>query len=57
MYLNKRHSGFSAKDITKIFSEVLHAFYSQDMEDDDMQRAQDATVLWASWLQVSFATV
>ncbi|KAK3808185.1 MAG: hypothetical protein J3R72DRAFT_499332 [Linnemannia gamsii] len=50
VHLNKSHSGFSAKDITKISTEVLVSFYSQDMEDDDMQRAQDATVLWASWL-------
>lgn len=33
-----------------IFSEVLHTFDSQDTEDDDMQRAQDATVLRVSWV-------
>ncbi|KAG9068733.1 hypothetical protein KI688_011016 [Linnemannia hyalina] len=52
VHINKSHSGFSAKDITRILSEILHAFYSQGMEDDDMQRAQDATVLWTSWVQI-----
>ncbi|KAG0316768.1 hypothetical protein BGZ99_006703 [Dissophora globulifera] len=52
VHLNKNHVGFSSKDMTKILSEVLHTFYSQKMEDEDMQRAQDAAVLWARWMQI-----
>ncbi|KAG0344748.1 hypothetical protein BG004_004200 [Podila humilis] len=50
VHLNKSHIGFSAIDSAQIFSDVLQSFYSQGMEDRDMQRAQDASTLWVGWI-------
>ncbi|KAG0008758.1 hypothetical protein BGZ80_003082 [Entomortierella chlamydospora] len=51
LHLNKTHIGFSAKEIAKIHSDVLRTFYNKEMEDKDIERAQDAAAIWASWMQ------
>ncbi|CAO3563792.1 unnamed protein product [Mortierella alpina] len=51
VHLNKNHVGFSELEIKSITREVLESFYSQEMKDEDIQRAQDATLLWANWVQ------
>ncbi|KAG0344255.1 hypothetical protein BG004_004612 [Podila humilis] len=52
LHFNRNHVGFSAKEIANIGAEVLQSFYSQDMEDKDMQRAAEAVVQWTSWVQI-----
>ncbi|KAF9925861.1 hypothetical protein BGZ67_008412 [Mortierella alpina] len=52
LHFNQKHVGFSAKEMATISAQVLQKFYSQDMEDRDMQRATDAVVLWSSWVQI-----
>jgi hypothetical protein len=54
VHLNQDHVCFSTKEIENISGEVLQSFYNQDMEDNDIQRAGEAVVLWTSWVQVSF---
>ncbi|KAF9206503.1 hypothetical protein BGZ49_002320 [Haplosporangium sp. Z 27] len=49
VHFNKNHIGFSQSDISQMSGEVLNMFYSKEMEDVDMKRAEDATILWASW--------
>ncbi|KAF8951489.1 hypothetical protein BGZ46_003950, partial [Entomortierella lignicola] len=51
VHLNKNHIGFSQSEMSKISGEVLNMFYSKEMEDADMKRAEDATILWANWVQ------
>ncbi|KAF9139466.1 hypothetical protein BGX20_007659, partial [Mortierella sp. AD010] len=51
VHLNKNHIGFSQSEISKISGDVLNMFYSKEMEDADMKRAEDATILWANWVQ------
>ncbi|KAG0196540.1 hypothetical protein BGX28_010003 [Mortierella sp. GBA30] len=52
LYFNQNHVGFSAKEMANISAQVLQNFYSQDMEDKDMQRAAEAVVQWTSWVQI-----
>ncbi|KAF9176662.1 hypothetical protein BGZ51_009870 [Haplosporangium sp. Z 767] len=52
LHFNQKHVGFSAKEIAVISAQVLENFYSQEMEDVDMQRAADAVVQWTSWVQI-----
>ncbi|KAK3838885.1 MAG: hypothetical protein J3R72DRAFT_448111 [Linnemannia gamsii] len=51
VHFNKRHVGFSEQEIKSITTSVLEMFYSQEMKEEDIQRAQDAVLLWASWVQ------
>lgn len=51
VHFNKRHVGFSEQEIKTITTSVLEMFYSQEMKEEDIQRAQDAVLLWASWVQ------
>jgi len=39
-------------EIKGISNEILEKFYSQEMREDDIQRAEDASSLWAGWIQV-----
>ncbi|KAF9334853.1 hypothetical protein BGZ91_010696 [Linnemannia elongata] len=50
VHFNKRH-GFSEQEIKTITASVLEMFYSQEMKEEDIQRAQDAVLLWASWVK------
>ncbi|KAF9190139.1 hypothetical protein BGZ49_003733 [Haplosporangium sp. Z 27] len=50
VHLNKNHIGFSQSEISKISGEVLNMFYSKEMEDADMKRAEDAN--WAQKLRL-----
>lgn len=54
LHLNRKHIGFSAKEVANVGAEVFLRFYSQDMEDKDMQRAAEAVTQWTNWVQVSF---
>ncbi|KAF9561824.1 hypothetical protein EC968_005602 [Mortierella alpina] len=49
VHLNKRHVGFSEQEIKAITASVLEMFYSHEMKEQDIQRAQDAVLLWSSW--------
>ncbi|KAG0195486.1 hypothetical protein BGX33_003218, partial [Mortierella sp. NVP41] len=51
VHFNKRHVVFSEQEIKTITASVLEMFYSQEMKEEDIQRAQDAVLLWASWVQ------
>ncbi|KAG0333773.1 hypothetical protein BG004_000699 [Podila humilis] len=51
VHLNKRHIGFSEQEIKTITASVLEMFYSQEMKEEGIQRAQEAVLLWASWVQ------
>ncbi|KAF9079770.1 hypothetical protein BGX23_003275 [Mortierella sp. AD031] len=51
VHLNKTHIGFSEQEIKAITADVVELFYSQDMRDNDLQRAKEATLLWTSWVQ------
>ncbi|KAF9121531.1 hypothetical protein BGX30_002498 [Mortierella sp. GBA39] len=51
VHFNKRHVGFSEQEIKTITGSVVEMFYSQEMKEEDIQRAQDAVLLWASWVQ------
>ena len=57
VHFNKNHVGFSEQEIKTITREVLENFYSQEMKDEDIRRAYDAAVLWASWVQVSIKKI
>ncbi|CAO3568614.1 unnamed protein product [Mortierella alpina] len=52
LHFNQNHVGFSAREMATISAQVLQTFYSQDMEDKDMQRAAEAVVQWTSWVQI-----
>ncbi|KAG0019474.1 hypothetical protein BGZ81_009695 [Podila clonocystis] len=43
LHLNKSHIGFTEKEIKTISKEVLENFYSQEMRDEDIQQAEDAS--------------
>ncbi|KAG0059944.1 hypothetical protein BGZ90_004269, partial [Linnemannia elongata] len=51
LHLNKSHIGFTEQENKAISREVLETFYNQDRKEEDIQRAQDATFLWSSWVQ------
>ncbi|KAF8922792.1 hypothetical protein BGZ58_003778 [Dissophora ornata] len=51
LHLNKSHIGFTDNEMKTISKEVLEGFYSQEMKDEDIKRAEDASLLWASWVQ------
>ncbi|KAG9065427.1 hypothetical protein KI688_002752 [Linnemannia hyalina] len=51
LHLNKNHVGFTGQEVKKISREVLQKFYSREKEDEDIQRSQDAALLWTSWVQ------
>ncbi|KAI1315858.1 hypothetical protein EDD11_000293 [Mortierella claussenii] len=52
LHFNQVHIGFSAKEMTDIVTQILQKFYTQEMEDKDMQRAADAIAQWTSWVQI-----
>ncbi|KAF9292518.1 hypothetical protein BGZ88_006324, partial [Linnemannia elongata] len=52
VHINTKHIGFSSRETKEILQQTLENFYSQKMEDNDIQRAQDATELWARWMQL-----
>ncbi|KAG0220963.1 hypothetical protein BGW41_007391, partial [Actinomortierella wolfii] len=51
VHINKRHIGFSEQELKTITANVLEMFYTQEMKEEDIRRAQDATLLWAIWVQ------
>ncbi|KAK5827512.1 hypothetical protein F5H01DRAFT_98059 [Linnemannia elongata] len=52
VHINTKHIGFSSRETKDILQQTLENFYSQKMEDNDIQRAQNATELWARWMQL-----
>ncbi|KAF9287533.1 hypothetical protein BGZ68_001689 [Mortierella alpina] len=51
LHINKSHVGFSEQESKAISREVLGIFYNQETKEGDIQRAQDAALLWSSWVQ------
>ncbi|KAF9951517.1 hypothetical protein BGZ65_005900, partial [Modicella reniformis] len=51
VHLNKRHVEFSEQEIKTITANILEMFYTQEMMEEDIRRAQDAVFLCASWVQ------
>jgi hypothetical protein len=56
VHLNKKHVGFSENEIKAITTEVLEMFYSQEMMDEDIRRAQDAVSLWRAGCSIRWGT-
>ncbi|KAF9188112.1 hypothetical protein BGZ49_003979 [Haplosporangium sp. Z 27] len=51
VHLDQTHVGFTPMEMSKIMGEVLQTFYTKEMEETDMQRAEDASILWAEWVK------
>ncbi|GJJ79236.1 hypothetical protein EMPS_11640 [Entomortierella parvispora] len=51
LHLDKKHVGFSEQEIKSISNEVVEGFYSKEMREQDIQRAVDASTLWAGWIE------
>ncbi|KAF9344809.1 hypothetical protein BGX26_003866 [Mortierella sp. AD094] len=51
LHFHKSHIGFSTMEMSDIRNEILQRFYSKDMEDNDMERAEYLVELWGGWMK------
>ncbi|KAF9950291.1 hypothetical protein BGZ72_008037 [Mortierella alpina] len=49
--LDHIHIDEIALEIKTITREILESFYNQKMKEENIQRAHDAALLWANWVQ------
>ncbi|KAF9274328.1 hypothetical protein BGZ88_003111 [Linnemannia elongata] len=51
LHFNEKHAGFEAAEMSTITNEILHRFYTKDLQEKDLKRSVEAATLWGTWVQ------
>ncbi|KAF8924943.1 hypothetical protein BGZ47_003560 [Haplosporangium gracile] len=51
LHFDEKHAGFEAAEMSAITNEILHRFYTRDLQEMDLKRSVEAAALWGTWVQ------
>ncbi|KAF8929835.1 hypothetical protein BGZ47_000848 [Haplosporangium gracile] len=51
LHFDEKHAGFEAAGMSVSTNEILHRFYSRDLQEKDLKRSVEAAALWGTWVQ------
>jgi hypothetical protein len=52
LHFDEKHASFETAEMSAITNEILHRFYTRDLQEKDLKRSVEAAALWGTWVQV-----
>ncbi|KAG9071217.1 hypothetical protein KI688_008762 [Linnemannia hyalina] len=52
LHFDEKHAGFEAAEMSAITKDILHRFYTRDLQEKDLKRSIEAAALWGTWVQL-----
>ncbi|KAG0288864.1 hypothetical protein BGZ97_006655, partial [Linnemannia gamsii] len=49
LHFDEKHASFETAEMSAITNEILHRFYTRDLQEKDLKRSVEAAALWGTW--------